>query len=191
MAAALPTGPRGRLLALGLTAMAAAVLWLGVIEPALAWHAERAELVERRGALVRRMEALSDTLPALRARVAVATSGTAATTLLEGGSDAVVGAALQARVQDLAAGAGATLASAEGLPVEQLGGYRRIALRVTLTAPWPALVALLGALDAASPRMLVDDLQLRPAPAMQATDRPLGATLTVLTFRAAEPPANR
>ncbi len=185
MAAPLPTGPRGRLLALGLTALAAAVLWLGLIGPVLAWYAERAELAERQGALVRRMAALAESLPALRARAEAAPADPAPDALLADASDAVAGATLQARVQELASRASTTLASAESLPAEQLGAFRRISLRVTLTAPWPALVELLRALDAASPRMLVDDLQVQPAPAMQLAGRPLGATLTVLAFRAA------
>ena len=189
MAAALPTGPRGRLLALGLTLLAAAAFWFGVVGPLLAWHADRAERVERRDALARRTAALAETLPTLRARAeATAAAGPAPAALLQGGSDAVAGAALQARVQELAAHAGAALSSAEGLPTEQLGSFRRIALRVTLTAPWPALVELLRALEAAAPRMLVDDLQVQPAPSLQVTGRPLGVTLTVLAFRAAEAP---
>jgi hypothetical protein len=46
----------------------------------------------------------------------------------------------------------------EAAPAE---GYRRIGLRVAITGSWEALLELLRSLDQATPRMLIDDLQMR------------------------------
>src|ERR1700738_3313651 len=58
MTHALPTGRKGQLLALGLTTLVLAVLWLGVVMPVIDWHGERADALEQKAALVQRMEAL-------------------------------------------------------------------------------------------------------------------------------------
>ena len=71
------------------------------------------------------------------------------------------------------------------LVVEAVGAYRRLGLRVNVSGPWPALVAVLAGIDEASLRMLVDDLQLQPAPSVTAgAAQPLGATFTVVAFQA-------
>jgi general secretion pathway protein M len=135
------------------------------------------------------MEALAAGLPALRRDAAALTSGpaNASAALLAGNDDAVAGAALQEQVQRLAAGADATLASMEVLPAETEGAYRRIALRLAISAGrFSALVRLLDALSTASPRMLVDDLQVH---GLQVQDRNAGtrvdASFDVLAFRSA------
>ena len=79
------------------------------------------------------------------------------------------------------------LSSAEQLPAEAVGGYRRIGLRVALAAPFPALVQLLQAIEQASPPMLIDDLRLH-GPPPQSTLLPMDASFTVLAFRGGKPP---
>ena len=50
----LPTGRLGQALAMGLTLLVLAALWLGVALPLLDWHAERAQAMEQRAAGRRR-----------------------------------------------------------------------------------------------------------------------------------------
>ncbi len=191
-ASGLPTGIRGRVLALALTATALVSVWLGIAVPLVDLHADRADLLERRTALARRMTELVDTLPALRAQQEAAqqTQGQSAATppvraLLAGASDAIAGAALQGLVQDMARNAGTNLTRIETLPAEARGGYRRIALRVALTAPLPDLVKFLTALAQANPRMLIDDAQMRGTNVREeAGSPPIDTTLTILAFRA-------
>ncbi len=77
---------------------------------------------------------------------------------------------------------------ARSLPGEAAGAWRRIGVRVAVNAPWPAVVRLLQAIGAASPRMLVDDLQLRAPPLLLRTGpRPMDAGFTVYAFRAETP----
>lgn len=187
MIANLPTGVRGRLLALGLTVLALALVWAVVVDPLLGWKTALTDAVDNRGAVARRMALTAETLPALRQQARGEGQDRApAAALLEGTTDALAGAALQVRVRELANQAGVSLTSAEALPAEAIGVFRRIGMRVTATSAWPVLVRLLQALEQASPRMLVDDMQLQAALSLGTeTTRPVSATFTVFAFRAA------
>lgn len=156
----LPTGRPGQALALGLLGGALLLAWFAVAAPLLAWHVGRAEQLADRLLLARRLEAAAMTLPSLQAAASTAAIGNTAPALLEGATDATTGAALQGLVQDMAARMGATLFSVETLATIPVGAYRRVGLRLSLTAPWPVLVELLQAVDQARPRMVVDDLEL-------------------------------
>lgn len=193
---ALPTGRAGRVLALALLLGVLALLWASAGSPLLAWYGDRAERLETREMLAGRMAALAATLPALE-REAVAAPGGGPPDLLDGGTDAVAAAALQERVQDLANRSGARLSSLEVLPAQQKGAYREIGVRVATNAPWPVLVRLLQAMAEGTPRMLVDDLQVRAAPVIisvaagagppgaRLAEPALDASLAVYAFRAA------
>lgn len=184
MATTLPTGPRGRVVAVGLSLAVLCVAWLAAVAPLLAWHADRAELLEQRRVLVQRMERAAGTLPQLRQTAAGGAASPAPRALLEGASDALAGAALQGQFESLAANAGLSLTSAELLPAEAAGAYRRISLRLVLSGPWPSIVRLLETVDQTSPRMLVDDIQLQVATSVAAgTAQPIAATFTVIAFR--------
>jgi general secretion pathway protein M len=164
MLRALPTGRTGQLLALALTVLALASLWLGVAAPLIDWHGERAALVAQRAALAQRMETLVTTRTALQEQAkAVAAGGAGETALLEGDSDSVASAALQEMLQAMFAQAGLQLNSVETLPGEEAGAYRRIRLRVSFNASWPVLMALLKDVQLARPALLVDEVQLQPA----------------------------
>jgi general secretion pathway protein M len=180
----LPDGRRGQILAVALTVTVLVALWLGIAAPLIDWHGAEAEALAQRQALLRHMQALVATLPALEH--APAATKSAAPALLSGTTDALAAAAMQSAVQAMAARSGVELASMETLPAEPRGAYRRISLRVSLTAPWPAVIELLRAADQGQPRMLVDDVQLRvdPAPDRGAA-APIGASFTLLAFRAA------
>jgi general secretion pathway protein M len=183
METTLPEGGRGRLLALALTLSVLVAVWIGCVQPLMDWYGARADALEQRRALLQRMTALVATLPELQHQSSGARAPAAA--LLEGASDAIAGAALQSSVQVMAAAAGAELSSMEMLPAEQRGTYRRIALRVSTSAAWPVLVELLRAVEQATPRMLVDDLQLRAPPVeMRAATTPISAAFTILAYRA-------
>ena len=187
--AALPTGASGRWAALGLLAAVLAAAWLGAAAPLLDWYRDRAETLEQRATLARRMAQVAASLPELeRAAQADRTAGPQADAVLTQPSDAVAAAAVLQAVQDMAARAGAPLSSTETLPAEAVGAYRRLRLRIVLSAPLPAVAGLLQALDQARPRMLVDDLQLRAAPVLAGRGSPpLDASMLVMSFRRAAP----
>ena len=183
---ALPTGRSGRILALGIALIVMLAAWFAIASPLLDWHAERADRLDQRRTLERRMAGVAATLPQLRqSETARTAKGPVPTTLLDGATDAVAAASLQERVQEMATQVGAALTSAETLPATQAGTYRRIGLHVSLIAPWTVLVQLLQLVEQASPRMLVDDLQLHGARMVAApADPPLEADFTVFAFRA-------
>jgi general secretion pathway protein M len=197
MAMALPTGTSGRSLALGMTLLVAAIVWVGVIAPIQDWYGERAEQLRRDQAMARRMTALVGMLPALRSeaeRVAGAGMGgqdtDAPTALLAGTTDALAAASLQQQIDGHAATAGARIGSEEILPGQPAGDLRAIAVRLTITAPYRSLVALLLALARSTAPMVVDELQIHgSASTAGAADVPVEASLTVTSWRAAKPPA--
>jgi general secretion pathway protein M len=182
----LPDGFRGRILALGLLAVLLALLWTAVISPLFDWYAARAEIIAERRGFLAHATALAETLPALRQ--AAGRAGPPKTALLDGKNDAIAGADLQGMVQEMAATAGISLASAEMLPGEPCGSYRRIGVRITFVADWPVFVALLQVIETNRIRLLVDDLQLH-AVAKVGLNGPaaprLDTSLTVLGFRTA------
>ena len=188
---ALPEGRRGQALAVGLLLLCLGLVWIVVAAPLIALHGERAESLAGRRALAARMAQLAATLPDLRAQAAtVQAVGPAQSALLEGATDAVAGATLQQLVLDLAVQAGATPSSTETLAAEQVGAYRRVGVRIALTAPWPVLVRLLQAAAEATPGLLVNDLQIRGSRLLvRPADVPLDALMTVSAFRAGGVPA--
>jgi general secretion pathway protein M len=188
--ASLPEGRRGQALAVAIAVLAVALLWIGIASPLIGWYADRADNLLRQSMLERRMAALVATLPALRRQASAAPADAAARPdlLLQADSDATAGAALQQRIQDMAAKAGVSLAAIETLPTQQAGALRRIALRVTATTPWAPLVHLLQAIEQANPAMSIDDLQLHATLDLaRPNDLPIGASFAIAAFRA-EPP---
>ena len=140
--------------------------------------------------LVPRLQAAAAALPELRARVALlrAAARTRKVTL-DGASDAIASANLQSRIDGFATSIGATIGSTESLPPETRDGYRRIGLRFALSGPYETVVKLLAKLEAATPPLIVDNLQIhgvlrRPGlPAGGEAEADLDAGFDVYGFR--------
>jgi len=190
MALTLPEGPRGRALALALTALVLAALWLGVGQPLVQAYANGADELERRSLLASRMAGVAGSLADMQHELAARRTADRmpANATLEGKSDALAGAKLQSLVESMSNSAGGHLSSIDVLPAQQVGAYRRIALKLTVDAHWTVLMRLLQAIERASPSMFIDDLQIRAGPtAAKAGEPPLYITFTVQAFRAAAP----
>ena len=182
-ATALPTGRRGQAIAVGLAVLAVAIVWLGLFAPLAAWYADRSQALDALRSRAAREAALIATLPALRAEAETAAK-TPTRAVLTGDSDAIAGASLQEQVQTMATGNDAQLTSIETLPAEQSGQYRRIGVRVELSAQLPVVIALLKAVEEAQPSMLVDDIRLTATPVASLNAQlPLDAAFTVYAFR--------
>jgi len=186
----LPEGPAGQALAVAAGFLVIAMIWAGLVTPALGWYQGQSAALAGARLEAAHLLALRASLPALRQQLAASASiAPGADILLQGDSDAIAGANLQADLNLLAAQAGASLDSTESVPAEASGGLRRIGVTVSLTATWPVLVAYLAAIEAASPRMIVDDLSVSaesdPDPRQ---DVPLQASFTVSAFRAGAGP---
>jgi general secretion pathway protein M len=183
MSPSLPTGLRGRVLAIALTVVVAASVWLAVAAPLISWHADRAEWLHSRRMLAVRMQQLADELSALRRSAAAIQSGPGAA-FVGGGNDAIAAAKLQDVVQKMADAAGVTLSSVAILPPEPAGAFRRIGLRVSIgVARWPAVVSLLQGVEQATPPLMVDELELHAMPAREKNAGPsVGATFALYGF---------
>lgn len=189
----MPTGRRGRLLALILVLAALGAVHLLVVAPVLGLYAGREAGLEDRRMLLPRLQAAEEELPALRAQVAeLRAAASTRRVTLDGASDAVASANLQSRIEGLAASAGAAIGSTESLPAETRSGYRRIGLRFVLNGTYETLVKLLAKLEAATPPLVIDNLQIhgvlrrpgvRTAPGL---DAGLDAGLDVYGFRSNE-----
>lgn len=181
--ASLPTGRSGRALALALAALAVLLLWEAIGVPLRGWYGDRAEALAGREALAARMDTLAAELPALRQAAAAGAARSGPAALIAGSSDAIAGAALQEQVQQMAASLGATLSSSESLPASRAGAYRRVGVRISVSASFEVMVRLIAAIEQASPTMLIDDLQLHGSRIQLQSTAPIEGAMTVLAFR--------
>ena len=187
MAIDLPSGSRGKALAVGITMLGLAFIWLTGVMPLLGWNQELVETRADKTRLESRMASIAETLPALQRQVdGVAGKETPAITSLPGATDALAAASLQDQLQEMARKAGVTLASVEALPVEAVGQFRRIGLRLIVQGRWVVLIQFLQAIEQSRPRILVDDLQLQRGAIVIGTENPLNASFAVLGFRSVE-----
>jgi Tfp pilus assembly protein PilO len=182
----MPTGGRGRVLALALAIAVLAGLYLIVAAPLIGLYAQRQAMIAARQMLLPRLQAVAAELPALRARIARLRAEQRAQKLtLDGATDAIASANLESRIDALARALGVTIGSTESLPAVPRGPYRRIGLRLVLTGRYEALVNLLARLETARPPLVVDNLQLHgplARPGMEAAAT-LDAGLDVYGFR--------
>ena len=189
----LPTGRPGRLLALAIALLLLLALWEAIGSPLAALYHGRAETLRERRAVAVHMAALASQLPALRRAAAAGIGRSGPVALIGGSSDAIAAASLQEQVQQMASGLGATLSSTESLPPASMtaatpgatpgAGYRRVGVRIAVTAPYDVMVRLLAAIEQASPSMLIDDLQLHGSRIQLQPNAPIDGSLTVLAFR--------
>jgi len=187
----LPTGWRGRALALAIAFLVLATFYTMAIAPALDLYAANETAAETRRALAARLNAMANELPALRAHVTqLRTAAAGNKQTLEEGSNAVAAAALQGRIGEIATGAGVMIASSESLAAEAQDGYRRLGLRLVVNGSYDGLIRLLAGIEKATPPLIVDNLQIRGsqrrprAPADSVA--PLDASFEVFGFRLSE-----
>jgi general secretion pathway protein M len=171
------------MLAGGLASLVVIAIWLGVVSPVLDWYGERADQLDALRLRAARESALIETLPALRLETK-STAGAPTRQVLAGSTDAIAGATLQEQVQTMASAASAQLTSIETLPGEQNGTYRRIGVRLELSAQLAVVIALLKSVEQAQPGMLVDDIRLTATPVGPMNAQlPLDCAFTVYAFR--------
>ncbi len=187
----LPSGRRGQVLAIGMTVVLAASLWIAIVSPLMNWYQAGSALLADRELVAARMHAIAATVPPLLHQAAMRRSSAPSgqDIALQAPSDAVAAAKLQQHMQDLAQASGIAFSSIETLPVAQQGGYRRISLRVTCAAPWSVFIGLLQKIDDSTPRMLIDGLDLNASPDLvHPNGVAISADFTVIAFRPGSTP---
>jgi general secretion pathway protein M len=157
----LPTGRRGQLTALGVSLVTIFAVWAIVISPLIGYYADRADRLDKQRAVVHRMERLVAERQSLLDQAAgLGDVAPAKGNLLDGSSIPVATAALQQLVRDTASMSGATLTSVESLPGETGTGYRRVGVKLALSAQWPVLIHFLQSLQESDTPVAIDDLQI-------------------------------
>lgn len=124
----------------------------GRAEARLALHMQQLARIE---GLATREAALARSIATLRG------TGNSAELLLPAGSDGAAVSLLQDRLQVLLGQNNAELASVEALPASDLGGYRRVGLRLQFTTDVAGLRAILHGLEQARPMLVTESLSVR------------------------------
>ena len=189
MNATLPTGRRGQVIAVALTILVVALVWIAIVNPLTGWYNQRAETLRQRQELLSREIELVGTLTTLQKLAREAANRPLPLAVLTGDTDAYASASLQGLMQDMASKSGATLTSVGTLSGVPVGDYQRIGLRVAMTATWPVFIQFLHAVEAATPQMLVDDISLHSSVMTLASsaDLPIQVSFTVVAFRSRLP----
>ena len=169
------SGLQQRWLALAILALVSAALWFFFGAPI--WEA--AVLHEQRVAVLRdqaaRLQALVDAEPRFAAAARQLASNPSVRALaFEGTQPSVSVADLQAAVNRIFAGAGATVSTGETIAAWPGGARGEIAVQSTVESDIGALVAALHAIGAARPVMTVERLSIREPDAEWAAAVPVG-----------------
>ncbi|MEE9139273.1 MAG: type II secretion system protein GspM [Alphaproteobacteria bacterium] len=152
----------GRLLAVTILVAAAAAVWALVVEPVSARFdgyersiAQSRELLARQLRIAAERGALESRLDELRGTRA------ASGRFLEGGSIELVAAQVQNTVKTLIDSNGATFKSTQALPPEGADGFRKVTVRVNMTADTQALQTIFYAVETAERYLFMDNVDIR------------------------------
>ncbi len=170
-----------RLAALALSAGVAFALYLFVVAPIVADYAETDAAVARAADLLDRYRRVAAARPALQQRLdALKSRQSEIGTYLSGDTDALAGAELQELVNATVAKSGGGLRSVQILPVKSDGGFRRIGVRVQMTATIAQVLQVLHGLEAGSTLLFVDNLEVSNRRARRRRNQPVEMDPTLL-----------
>ena len=170
-----------RVAALALSAGVAFALYLFVVAPIVAGYAETGAAVAQAAELLDRYRRVAAARPALQERLdALKARQSEIGTYLSGETDALAGAELQELVNTTVAKGGGGLRSVQILPVKADGGFRRIGVRVQMTATIAQVLRVLHGLEAGSTLLFVDNLEVSNRRARRRRNQPVELDPTLL-----------
>ncbi len=170
-----------RLAALALSAGVAFALYLFVVAPIVAGYTETDAAVAQAAELLERYRRVAAARPALQERLdALKSRQSEIGTYLSGETDALAGAELQELVNATVAKGGGGLRSVQILPVKADGGFRRIGVRVQMTATVAQVLRVLHGLEAGSTLLFVDNLEVSNRRARRRRNQPVEMDPTLL-----------
>lgn len=161
-----------RALFIGANVAFAASLYLGVIAPIQSFLADGAEHIAERQATLARYQSIVAQEDAVRKYVEQIKDGNARGELLEGSSEGIVNANLQARLKSSAERVGVTVRSIQILPPKSLHGAKLIGARLDVFGKFELVHALARAVEGESPLLLVTAAALRPRAAYLEATKP-------------------
>jgi general secretion pathway protein M len=183
---ALPSGWRGRLLAVGLLLVALATVYATVAMPLFSFYDDRQMRMASERQLIAKLDRVKAELPALQTRLDRLRAAAANHEMaLAGETDAIASATLQGRLEQYAKAADVTIGSSEILPAEPAGDYHRVGLRLLVNGGYPGLLQLVARIETERPPLAIDNLQIRgmQSAAPRAAPARLDASLDVYGFR--------
>ncbi len=170
-----------RLAALVLSAGVAFALYVFVVAPIAAGYAETDAAVTQATELLERYRRVAAGRPALQQRLdALKSRQSEIGTYLSGETDALAGAELQELVNATVATGGGGLRSVQILPVKADSGFRRIGVRVQMTASIAQVLRVLHGLEAGSTLLFVDNLEVSNRRARRRRNQPVQMDPTLL-----------
>ena len=157
----LPTGMRGRLVALGILLIPAILVFEYVLSPLIdRYTALNSDIVELEQDIVRYRTLLTE-LPGLRSTIEdINTKRPLAPYLLDGDNQALAAASLQRRLQQTATRLGVRVISLRVQPPRLAGPLERIAVEARLQSSLDALHDLLIDIEAGTPTTFVDNMSI-------------------------------
>ena len=182
-------GRRGHALAIGISILAFAAAWLGVLQPTLDWFHDRQALMMEQGAILQHLQNSAQQLPELKDAIARKPDrmDPAQTGMLPQGSDGASSALLLQQVESLATANGGRLLSVETPPAESVETWRKTSLRISLKAKESDVMTFLKNIEAHNPRIFADSIELH-CEDRQARQSDCGilATMHLYAFRTAD-----
>ncbi len=170
-----------RLAALALSAGVAFALYVFVAAPIVVGYAETDAAVAQAAELLERYRRIAAARPALQERLdALKSRQSEIGTYLSGGTDALAGAELQELVNATVAKGGGGLRSVQILPVKADSGFRRIGVRVQMTATIAQVLRVLHGFEAGSTLLFVDNLEVSNRRARRRRNQPVEMDPTLL-----------
>lgn len=173
----------GRLAAVLLLIAVIEAAYVFVVEPILIGYRETDQAIEEVDDQLSHFQRLAAMRPVLANQLdQLAAEQEAGTYYLNGGTDALAAAGLQDRVSALVDGTGGSLRSIQPMAGVDEQGFRRITLRIQMTATIEALFETIYTLETGTPVLFVENLDIRSrftrrrinqAGAQEAPDAPL------------------
>ena len=173
----------GRLAAVLLLIAVIEAAYVFVAEPILIGYRETDQAIEEVDDQLSHFQRLAAMRPVLANQLdQLAAEQEAGTYYLNGGTDALAAAGLQDRVSALVDGTGGSLRSIQPMAGVDEQGFRRITLRIQMTATIEALFETIYTLETGTPVLFVENLDIRSrftrrrinqAGAQEAPDAPL------------------
>ena len=161
----LPTGLRGQFMAVAILLILVLLSYQLVARPAFkAYQAREEAILETRHAIRRYRHLLAQAAALESFNERYVREQPLAPLLLPGNNPALAGAALQQRLQDLAAQHQVRLLSLRTRPAEEDGGFQRIAVEARMQSNITGLRDLLYDIEQAEPYLFVDSLAIRNRP---------------------------
>lgn len=151
-----------RLAALLLLIVAMAAVYSFILDPIIVGYRETDRQIEDVRDQLSRYQRLAAARPALEQQIRQAASErTSDGYYLSGGTDALAAAGLQDRVNALVGEKGGVLRSIQPMPGVDEQGFRRITLRVQMTATIEVLFETLYGLESGTPMLFVENLDIQ------------------------------